>query len=177
MTAAANLLQSLRERGIQLRKRGDKIRITAPQGSITPETRQQLAALKPEILRLLDAEQSEPAHGQVGEAGAQWAARSGAVDVLNTARVRISEAAGQVVVSIPAATDSPEVRGAVQLLYGGRLPVVRVEQQTDPEENKRVSWAQWKARALGEIFREHGTTGEPGRITAATVAHSRSHSR
>jgi hypothetical protein len=174
---ASELLQDLLAKGMAVQRRGDKIRITAPQGSITPEMRQQLADLKPAILRLLDAEQSEPAHGQVGEAGAQWAARSGAVDILNATKVRISEAAGQVVVSIPAATDNPEVRAAVQLLYRGRLPVIRTEQRTNPEENKRVSWAQWKARALGEIFREHGTTGEPGRITAATVAHSRSHSR
>lgn len=31
------------------------------------------------------------------------------------------------------------------------------------------SWAQWKADELNRIFQEQGVTGQPGRITAATV--------
>jgi hypothetical protein len=34
------------------------------------------------------------------------------------------------------------------------------------------SWPEWKAWALNELFRQQGCAGEPGRITAATVAHS-----
>jgi len=30
----------------------------------------------------------------------------------------------------------------------------------------------WKASALNQLFRELGVTGQPGRITAATVQHS-----
>ncbi|HJT89213.1 MAG TPA: hypothetical protein VJ732_15200 [Bryobacteraceae bacterium] len=33
------------------------------------------------------------------------------------------------------------------------------------------SWAEWKAAALNRLFQQHGVTGRPGRITAATVRH------
>ena len=34
-----------------------------------------------------------------------------------------------------------------------------------------VSWAEWKATALNRLFHECGVTGQPGRITEATVRH------
>lgn len=34
-----------------------------------------------------------------------------------------------------------------------------------------VMWAEWKAAALNQLFREQGVTGQPGRITAATIRH------
>jgi hypothetical protein len=36
------------------------------------------------------------------------------------------------------------------------------------------SWSQWKARSLNRLFLDYGRTGEPGRITAATVRHGES---
>jgi hypothetical protein len=36
---------------------------------------------------------------------------------------------------------------------------------------KGIPWAEWKAAELNRLFREQGATGEPGRITAATVRH------
>jgi len=35
----------------------------------------------------------------------------------------------------------------------------------------RDTWAEWKANELNRLFQEQGVTGEPGRITAATVRH------
>jgi hypothetical protein len=32
-----------------------------------------------------------------------------------------------------------------------------------------ISWADWKAAMLNRLFQEKGSTGQPGRITAATV--------
>jgi hypothetical protein len=32
-----------------------------------------------------------------------------------------------------------------------------------------LSWAQWKAQTLNRLFQGQGLTGQPGRITAATV--------
>jgi hypothetical protein len=32
-----------------------------------------------------------------------------------------------------------------------------------------ITWADWKAATLNRLFQEQGLTGEPGRITAATV--------
>jgi hypothetical protein len=32
-----------------------------------------------------------------------------------------------------------------------------------------MSWAEWKAGSLNRLIREQGTSGRPGRITAATV--------
>lgn len=34
-----------------------------------------------------------------------------------------------------------------------------------------ASWAQWKAAELNRLFHQQGVTGQPGRITAATVLH------
>jgi hypothetical protein len=40
-----------------------------------------------------------------------------------------------------------------------------------PEHERAVPWAEWKAAALNRLFQEQGITGQPGRITAATVRH------
>jgi hypothetical protein len=37
--------------------------------------------------------------------------------------------------------------------------------------SKSMSWAEWKAAALNRLFLEQGVTGQPGRITTATVRH------
>jgi len=37
--------------------------------------------------------------------------------------------------------------------------------------SKVMDWAEWKAAGLNRLFQEQGTTGKPGRITAATVRH------
>jgi hypothetical protein len=34
-----------------------------------------------------------------------------------------------------------------------------------------IPWAEWKALVLNRLFQDQGITGEPGRITAATVRH------
>ena len=34
-----------------------------------------------------------------------------------------------------------------------------------------LDWCEWKAAALNQLFRNQGVTGQPGRITAATVQH------
>ncbi len=34
-----------------------------------------------------------------------------------------------------------------------------------------MSWAEWKAAALNELFLELGGAGQPGRITADTIRH------
>jgi hypothetical protein len=36
---------------------------------------------------------------------------------------------------------------------------------------RATSWAEWKAAMLNRLFQEQGRTGQPGRITAATVQH------
>jgi len=40
-----------------------------------------------------------------------------------------------------------------------------------------MPWAEWKAAALNRLFKELGTTRQPGRITAATVRHGEHHRR
>lgn len=52
MTAAA-LLAELRNRGAAVAVAGARLRIEAPAGTVTPEIREELAAHKPELLRLL----------------------------------------------------------------------------------------------------------------------------
>ncbi len=36
---------------------------------------------------------------------------------------------------------------------------------------KGTPWAERKAAVLNRLFQEHGATGQPGRITVATVRH------
>ena len=47
------LLGSLRERGVRLTAEGEKLKVAAPAGALTPELRERLAALKPQVLELL----------------------------------------------------------------------------------------------------------------------------
>jgi hypothetical protein len=54
-TSAAGLLVDLRRRGFRLEAVGDRLRIT-PGDRVTAELREALAAAKPDLLRLLDAE-------------------------------------------------------------------------------------------------------------------------
>ena len=37
---------------------------------------------------------------------------------------------------------------------------------------RAIPWAEWKAAALNQLFREQGVTGRPGQITGATVQHA-----
>ena len=39
------------------------------------------------------------------------------------------------------------------------------------EETGGIPWAEWKAAELNRLFQEQGSTGQPGRITAATIRH------
>jgi hypothetical protein len=36
------------------------------------------------------------------------------------------------------------------------------------EAEQGIPWADWKAAALNQLFKEYGVTAQPGRITAAT---------
>lgn len=50
----------------------------------------------------------------------------------------------------------------------------RAARSGNPEAARRevwLSWAEWKARELNRLFQEHGTSGQPGGVTAATVRH------
>lgn len=46
---------------------------------------------------------------------------------------------------------------------------VDTAEPSDEPERTAVSWPEWKAASLNKLFREQGITGQPGRITAATV--------
>ena len=55
---ARNLLTLLREKGVEIRTSGaDRIVIDAPKGTITPQLRDELAANKADLLRILHTEQ------------------------------------------------------------------------------------------------------------------------
>lgn len=55
MTAVA-LLAELRSRGASVAVVGDRVRVEAPAGTITPEIRQTLASYKPALLAILNDE-------------------------------------------------------------------------------------------------------------------------
>ena len=67
-------------------------------------------------------------------------------------------------VIIPPAARWPQSLSALAAEVGQR--------SGDPESARRevwLDWCQWKAAALNRLFKEQGVTGQPGRITAATV--------
>lgn len=47
-------------------------------------------------------------------------------------------------------------------------PAPRTLAAVDPDE-RGTPYAEWKAAQLNELFRQHGQTGQSGRITGATV--------
>jgi hypothetical protein len=56
--SAHEILQELRNLGARLEARGDRLRINAPGGTITPELKAKLAEKKAEILKRLELEES-----------------------------------------------------------------------------------------------------------------------
>lgn len=48
---------------------------------------------------------------------------------------------------------------------------VEPRQPHDVDFPNSVTWAEWKATMLNKLFLDQGTSGEGGRITAATVQH------
>lgn len=50
---AQEILTDLQSRGVEITADGDKLRIRAPRGTITPEFRERLAASKPDIIAAL----------------------------------------------------------------------------------------------------------------------------
>lgn len=53
MTSVVSLLTQLRTLGVRVRSDGDRLRLNAPPGTITPELKSQIAAMKPQILAFL----------------------------------------------------------------------------------------------------------------------------
>jgi len=56
----------------------------------------------------------------------------------------------------------------------GESPIIQATpQRTNVAVDREpgVSWMEWKAAALNRLFQEQGVTGQPSRITAATVEH------
>jgi len=69
----------------------------------------------------------------------------------------------------PGADTLSPFRGSV------RTPEFVRKKKQEPTSNPRAfegtPWAAWFAAELNQIFREHGATGQSGRLTAATVRH------
>ena len=66
------LLADLRQQGVTLERRGDRLRVDAPQGVLTPEIRADLVAHKAAILQVLASPPTEPAQ-TVRDLRAAWA--------------------------------------------------------------------------------------------------------
>src|SRR5262245_11892444 len=62
MTSANELLHELRRRGATLTPNGDKLRITAPRGVITPHLLDQINRHKPALLQLLNTNAGDVDH-------------------------------------------------------------------------------------------------------------------
>jgi TubC N-terminal docking domain len=56
MTTASLLIVQLRTNGVSLRSEGTRLIVEAPSGVITPDLREQMTHLKPQILSALEAE-------------------------------------------------------------------------------------------------------------------------
>jgi hypothetical protein len=68
----------------------------------------------------------------------------------------------ELVVSIPDQATRDEVESFKREMDGCFTP---------DAAGKYISAAEWQAQILNQFFKEQGVTGEPGRITAATVRH------
>jgi len=55
---AQDLLTDLQSRGVQISAEGDRLRIKAPRGAVTPELRERLARNKPDIIAALSTPES-----------------------------------------------------------------------------------------------------------------------
>jgi len=56
---AAELIIELEARGVLIESAGDRLRVDAPKGAITPELREALAACKAEVLAILNTSEDE----------------------------------------------------------------------------------------------------------------------
>lgn len=61
-----------------------------------------------------------------------------------------------------------ETKGASGLTHPNAEPVPA---PIPPEREEGMPWPEWKAAELNRLFQEQGATGQPGRVTAATVQH------
>jgi hypothetical protein len=72
-------------------------------------------------------------------------------------------------------TEAPPVNEWPQSL--SELAAEVGQRSGDTEAARRdvwLDWCEWKAAALNRLFQEQGATGQPGRITGATVRHGES---
>jgi hypothetical protein len=65
---------------------------------------------------------------------------------------------------------------AIETLRSGKAEAIALLSRTDPARAHAtdadvIPWAAWKAAKLNRLFQEKGVTGQPGRVTAATVRH------
>src|ERR1039457_2929564 len=71
---------------------------------------------------------------------------------------------------VTSVTDSRDKAGAISSVVGHSPD----QSQLAHEADRGTPWAEWKAATLNQLFKEQGVTGQPGRITAATVRHGES---
>jgi hypothetical protein len=111
---------------------------------------------------------------------------------LRAAGVSISCEGGRLIVEAPRgavtsekraelASCKPELLLALELEHAANLPAAQYAAQNPVTggpgkpatagQDVPQSWAEWKAAALNRLFQEQGVTGQPSRITAATVRH------
>ncbi len=91
-------------------------------------------------------------------------------EVLQRAFLALDELVGKPVADMTTEGISPE--GWPESLR--ELADERAATSAEPETARRevwLSWVEWRAMALNRLFQEQGVTGQPGKITAATVEH------
>ena len=112
-------------------------------------------------------------------------ALAAAVATLNREGVRRFQLDGVATIGIWKCADTAEVRVAIGALYSRGIQVVHLEDRRVPAKYKarkpkhiaeretvdelRISWHEWKARMLNEIFETQGVTGRSSKITAEDV--------
>jgi len=121
-----------------------------------------------------------PAKPTVVEPGPEPAELAHACGVLNRAGVRIMRLDG-FKFGVWSDLAGPEIRAAlhalgmdelaVQFLDGSGIPLPYKIRRV-PERETGMSWIEWTAGALNQLFQQQGRTGEPGRIMGATICHA-----
>jgi hypothetical protein len=119
-----------------------------------------------------------------------------AVSLCNLHGVRLIEVDDNIIPHIWRELDTDELRAAIRLAcpdakeirhldeptvparYRSFIPALLREKRVTwrvPQDAIGISWEEWKARMLNDLFLKYGATKRPGRFTAAMIRQSEQH--
>jgi hypothetical protein len=157
---AERLLAELKGKGVVLAAAGTDLLVAAPKGVITEELREELSSCKHDLLSLLVA--SAPATGETAIEPQSSPASDLPSWVLPIEEVyqRVLDAG----VGLRMGAD-----GKLRIDSSAPAEIRQMVRERKEDLLDFFAWSEAKAKRLNLLFQEQGVTGQPGRITGATV--------